>query len=130
MKSSGFELDAITLEGLVRGCGNILAGIEGKMFHGLCIKKNLIDSNVYLQTSLVDMYLKCGLLDFGLRLFEEVSERDVVLWNAMISGLAKNGKGLEAIALFRQMLQHSLTPDSVTLASILLACSLGGSLKQ
>ncbi|XVF32426.1 hypothetical protein REPUB_Repub17cG0081700 [Reevesia pubescens] len=127
MKSSGFELDAFTLEGLVRACGNILAGKEGMMFHGLCIKKNLIDSNGYLQTSFVDMYLKCGLLDFGLKLFEEVSERDVVLWSAMISGLAKNGKGLVAIALFRQMLQHSFTSNSVTLASILLACS---SLKQ
>ncbi|XVE72973.1 hypothetical protein DITRI_Ditri11bG0080700 [Diplodiscus trichospermus] len=130
MKSSGFELDAFTLEGLVQACGNILAGMEGKMLHALCIKMNLIDSNIYLQTSLVDMYLKCGLLDFGLKLFEEITERDVVLWNSIISGLAKNGEGLEAIALFRQMLQQSLTPDSATLASILLACSLEGSLKQ
>ncbi|XWS46943.1 hypothetical protein CRYUN_Cryun14cG0111500 [Craigia yunnanensis] len=130
MKSSGFELDAFTLEGLVRACGNISAGIGGKMFHGLCIKKNFIDSNVYLQTFLVDMYLKCGLLDFGLKLFEEFSERDVVLWSTMISGLAKNGKGSEVVALFRQMLQQSLIPNSFTLASIILACSLGGSLKQ
>ncbi|XWS31455.1 hypothetical protein CRYUN_Cryun23aG0077700 [Craigia yunnanensis] len=50
---------------------------------------------LFFGASLVDMYLKCGLLDFGLKLFEEVSERDMVLWNAMISGLAKNGKGLE-----------------------------------
>lgn len=129
IKSSGFELVDFTLEGLVGACGNISAGVEGKMFHGLCIKKNFIDSNVYLQTSLVDMYLKCGLLDCGLKLFEEVRERDRVLWSTMISGLAKNGKCLEVMALFRQMLQQSLTPDSFTLASILLACSLGGYLK-
>ncbi|KAK8326821.1 hypothetical protein V6Z11_A11G141000 [Gossypium hirsutum] len=131
MKRSGFEFDTFTVEGLVRACGNVLADKEGKMFHGLCIKRNFIGSSLFLQTSLIDMYLKCGLLDLGLKLFEEANERDVVSWSAMISGLAKNGKGSEAIALFRQMLQQPLlTPNSATLASILLAFSLGGSLKQ
>ncbi|KAE8692201.1 Pentatricopeptide repeat-containing protein [Hibiscus syriacus] len=130
MKESGVELDAFTVGGLVRACGNVSADKEGKMFHGLCIKKNFIGSNVYLQTSLIDMYLKCGLIDFGMKLFEDASERDVVLWSSMISGLAKNGKGLEAIALFRNMLRQPLTPNSATLNSILLACPLWGSLKQ
>ncbi|KAK8702062.1 hypothetical protein V6N13_020432 [Hibiscus sabdariffa] len=130
MKESVVELDAFTVGGLVRACGMVSADKEGKMFHGLCIKMNFIDSNVYLQTSLIDMYLKCGLIDFGMKLFQETGERDVVLWSSMISGLAKNGKGLEAIALFRQMLQQPLTPNSATLDSILLACSLRGSLKQ
>ncbi|KAK8693976.1 hypothetical protein V6N13_071542 [Hibiscus sabdariffa] len=130
MKESVVELDAFTVGGLVRACGMVSADKEGKMFHGLCIKKNFIGSNVYLQTSLIDMYLKCGLLDFGMKLFQDTGERDVILWSSMISGLAKNGKGLEAIALFRQMLQQPLTPNSATLDSILLACSLRGSLKQ
>lgn len=99
MKRSDFEFDTFTVEGLVRACGNVLADKEGKMFHGLCIKRNFIGSSLFLQTSLIYMYLKCGLLDLGLKLFEEANERDVVSWSAMISGLAKNGKGLGGYCL-------------------------------
>ncbi|KAK9281302.1 hypothetical protein L1049_004199 [Liquidambar formosana] len=130
MRRSGLELDSFTLEGLVRACGNRFAGREGKAVHGLCIKQNFIDSNICLQTSLVDMYMKCGLLDFAVKLSEEVCDKDVVLWSAMIAGFAKNGRALEAMSLFRQMLKESITPNSITFASILLACSNLGSLKQ
>ena len=130
MRRSGFELDPFVVEGLIQACGNVYAGKEGKTFHGLCIKKNFIDSNFFLQTSLVDMYMKCGFLDFALKLFEEISYRDVVVWSAIIAGFARNGRALESISMFRQMLADSVTPNSVTFASIVLACSSLGSLKQ
>ncbi|KAL7183880.1 hypothetical protein ACSBR2_026119 [Camellia fascicularis] len=86
MRTAGFELEPFTSECLVRTCGNVSAGKEGKSVHGFCIKHNFMNSNyIYLQTSLVDMYWNCGLLDFGLRLFKEVSNKDLVLWTAMVS---------------------------------------------
>ncbi|THG20433.1 hypothetical protein TEA_009292 [Camellia sinensis var. sinensis] len=131
MRTAGFELDPFTSECLVRACGNVSAGKEGKSVHGFCIKHNFMNSNnIYLQTSLVDMYLNCDLLDFGLRLFKGVSNKDVVLWTAMVAGFAKNGRAWEAISLFRQMLGESMIPNSKTLASIILACSHMGSLQQ
>ncbi|KAL6978641.1 hypothetical protein U1Q18_020308 [Sarracenia purpurea var. burkii] len=129
MRTSGFELDPFTSECLVRACGNASAAEEGKSIHGFCLKQNFINSNIYLQTSLVDMYLKCGLLNFGLSLFKEVTIKDVVLWTAMITGFAKCGRGSEAITLFRQMLGESIIPNLITLTSILLACSYMGSLQ-
>ncbi|XP_028080879.1 pentatricopeptide repeat-containing protein At1g06140, mitochondrial-like [Camellia sinensis] len=85
MRTDGFELEPFTSECLVRACGNVSAGKEGKSVHGFCIKHNFMNSNyIYLQTLLVDMYLNCGLLDFGLRLFKEVSNKDVVLWTAIV----------------------------------------------
>lgn len=130
MRRDGCEVDPFVVEDLIQACGSVYAGKEGKTFHGLCIKNNFLASNFFLQTSLLDMYMKCGLLDFALKLFGEISHRDVVVWSAIISGFSRNGRALESISMFRQMLADSVTPNSVTFASIVLACSSLGSLKQ
>ncbi|XP_052180029.1 pentatricopeptide repeat-containing protein At1g06140, mitochondrial [Diospyros lotus] len=130
MRTSGFQLDPFTSECLVRACGYISACKEGKSVHAFCIKQNFTNSNIYLLTCLLDMYLKLGLLDAGLKLFKEVPRKDVVLWTTLISGLAKNGRAWEAVNLFRQMLRDSIVPNRITLASIVLACSHTGSLQQ
>ncbi|KAF5727028.1 pentatricopeptide repeat-containing protein [Tripterygium wilfordii] len=130
MRSSGLMLDALTLEGLVRASGNVSAVGEGEAFHGLGIKMDLTNSNAFLHTSLIDMYMKCGLVDLAVKLFEEVDDKDVVLWTSMILGFSKNGKAVEALALFHKMLRESISLNAFTLASILIACSSLGSLNQ
>ncbi|CAL5343941.1 unnamed protein product [Camellia sinensis] len=85
-RTASFELEPFTSECLVRACVNVSAGKEGKSVHGFCIKHNFMNSNyIYLQTSLVDMYLNCGLLDFRLKLFKAIAIKDLVLWTAMVS---------------------------------------------
>lgn len=130
MIGSGFELDAFTSESVIRACGNVFAGREGKACHGFCIKRNFINSSMCLQTSIVNTYIKCGLFHLAVKLFEEIPNKDVVLWTAMVTGYAKNGRGWEAIDMFRRMLDESMVPNSVTLASVILACSQMGSLRQ
>ncbi|KAF8401852.1 hypothetical protein HHK36_012799 [Tetracentron sinense] len=130
MRNSGFELDPFSAEGLIRACGNVCADREGNAFHGYCMKRNFMASNCCLQTSLVDMYTKCSLLECALKLFEEIPDKDVVLWSAMVTGFAKNGKAWEAISLFRQMVDESIMPNAITFASVLLACSDMGALQQ
>lgn len=45
------------------------------------------------------MYFKCGSLD-GIQVFDEMVERDIVTWNALLTGCAQNGLGKEAISYF------------------------------
>ncbi|XP_061353997.1 pentatricopeptide repeat-containing protein At1g06140, mitochondrial [Gastrolobium bilobum] len=126
----GFRWDAFTVEGLVRACANVLAGREGKASHGVCIKNNLF-VNICLLTSVIDMYMKCGFIHYAFRLFEEANDnKDVVLWSAVINGCAKKGRFLEALSVFKRMLENSITPNPVTFAGVILACSGVGSLKQ
>ncbi|KAF7841034.1 pentatricopeptide repeat-containing protein [Senna tora] len=125
----GLQRNAFTMEGLVRAYANVLACREGKAAHGLCIKNNLL-VNVCLQTSVVYMYMKCGFLRYAVRVFEEANDKDEVLWTAVIDGYAQNGRFLEGVSLFRKMLGSSVTPNPVTLACVLLACSGVGSLNQ
>jgi pentatricopeptide repeat protein len=55
---------------------------------------------------------------------------NVILWNAMISGYSKNGLA-RAVHLFKRMtmVARSMTPDSVTLLSAILACAQLGSIE-
>lgn len=69
------------------------------------------------------MYAKCGSLEDGNLVFRRMPTRDIVSWNAMISGLSQNGEGLKALELFEEMRQGPTKPDYVTFVNILSACS-------
>ncbi|XP_019455083.1 PREDICTED: pentatricopeptide repeat-containing protein At1g06140, mitochondrial-like [Lupinus angustifolius] len=126
----GFRWDSFTMEGLVRACANVSAGREGKASHGVCVKNNLL-VNFCLLTSVIDMYMKCGIIHYAMRLFEEASDsKDVVLWSAVINGCAKTGRFLEAMSVFKRMMENSIMPNPVTFSSVILACSGVGSLMK
>ncbi|KAL2254589.1 UNVERIFIED_CONTAM: Pentatricopeptide repeat-containing protein, chloroplastic [Sesamum indicum] len=92
--------------------------------------KGVLSSNVNLATALINMYSKCGSLDEARKVFDQISEKDVVSFNAMIIGLAVNGKGEEALTLFSKMLELRLWPDAGTLLGALCACSHSGLLDK
>ncbi|KAJ7570972.1 hypothetical protein O6H91_01G143000 [Diphasiastrum complanatum] len=52
-------------------------------------------------------------------LFDNISERNVVSWNAMIAGYAHNGLAQEALVLFEQMQREGMKPTEVTYISVL-----------
>lgn len=93
-------------------------------------QKGVLSSNVNLATALIDMYSKCGDLDGARKVFEQMRRKDVVSFNAMIIGLAVNGKGEEAVRLYYQMQELRLCPDSGTLLGVLCACSHSGLLDK
>ncbi|KAL9855496.1 Pentatricopeptide repeat-containing protein mitochondrial [Arabidopsis thaliana] len=130
MRDTGLALDALTLICLVKACGNVFAGKVGKCVHGVSIRRSFIDQSDYLQASIIDMYVKCRLLDNARKLFETSVDRNVVMWTTLISGFAKCERAVEAFDLFRQMLRESILPNQCTLAAILVSCSSLGSLRH
>ncbi|CAN6821932.1 unnamed protein product, partial [Brassica oleracea] len=121
---AGLGVDnALTLICLVKACGNVFAGKEGKSVHGLSIRRGFIDRSCYLQASVVDMYVKCRLLDNAREMFETSVDKNVVMWTTLVSGFAKCERAVEAFDLFRQMLRESVLPNQCTLAALLVSCS-------
>ncbi|KAH9671779.1 pentatricopeptide repeat-containing protein [Citrus sinensis] len=55
--------------------------------------------------------------------FDEMPQRNVVSWTAMIAGCSQNGQENDAIELYIQMLQSGVMPDQFTFGSIIRACS-------
>nr|XP_023920532.1 pentatricopeptide repeat-containing protein At1g26900, mitochondrial [Quercus suber] len=105
-------------------CGNLLGA---KSLHGHCIKVGFC-SYLNVVTAMIDMYAKAGNVELGRRVFDEVAEKDVVLWNCLIDKYARNGMVENAVALLRQMKLQQVKPNSSTLAGLLSVCAASGAI--
>jgi pentatricopeptide repeat protein len=59
------------------------------------------------------------------KVFDEMSHRDLVSWNAMMVGFLENKLYGHAIGVFREVVHHdSLDHDQVTFSSVWSACNV------
>ncbi|KAG9143477.1 hypothetical protein Leryth_016484 [Lithospermum erythrorhizon] len=121
--------DQWTLVSALSACAHLGAMDLGRWIH-VYIKKNRVQLNCHLTTSLIDMYAKCGDIEKALEVFHSVDKRDVYVWSAMIAGLAMYGRGRDAIALFFKMNGAKVRPNAVTFTNLLSACSHSGLVEE
>ncbi|KAJ4963853.1 hypothetical protein NE237_023792 [Protea cynaroides] len=75
------------------------------------------------KTSVINSYCERYMLNEARQLFDEIPERDVVAWTAMITGYTSCGRHHQAWMLFRNMTrEESVEPNSFTISSVLKAC--------
>jgi pentatricopeptide repeat protein len=86
--------------------------------------------HVFVGTSLIDMYTKCGSIEDAQRVFNRMATWNVVSWNAMILGLVKCGQAHRALGLSWQLQHEGVQPDSVTFVGKLNACATLGALEE
>ncbi|OVA16724.1 Pentatricopeptide repeat [Macleaya cordata] len=75
-----------------------------------------------LTTQLIISYCKKGLLKEARKLFDEMLERDVVSWTAMISGYTSCYRYNQAWMVFCVMKREGIEPNEFTISSVLKAC--------
>ncbi|XP_047336131.1 pentatricopeptide repeat-containing protein At3g12770-like [Impatiens glandulifera] len=121
--------DHVTLVSVLRAYADLEDLENGKSLHGFVIKTGF-EFELDLKIGLTAMYAKCGQVMTAKSLFDQVELPNVILWNAMISGFAKNSYPEEAMKYFKRMIITSTIPDSITVRSAILACSQMGSLEQ
>ncbi|KAG7656607.1 Pentatricopeptide repeat [Arabidopsis suecica] len=99
---------------------------HGADVHSLVIKLGF-DLDTAVATSLMEMYFKTGSVDLAMGVFAKTDGKDLIFWNTVIMGLARNSRAVESLAIFNQLLMNqSLKPDRVTLMGILVACCYAG----
>jgi pentatricopeptide repeat protein len=118
MRELGVGLNVYTFSNVIKSFAGASALWQGLKTHALMIKNGFIDSSI-LRTSLIDMYFKCGKIKLARLVFEEIGERDVVVWGAMIAGFAHNRLQREALEYVRRMVEEGIRPNSVILTTIL-----------
>lgn len=102
---------------------------QGMKVHGRTIRAGF-DWDIFIGTSLIDMYAKCGRLHDAVSLFYQIPRISSVPWNALISSLGIHGHGEKAVELFGEMLDFEVKPDHVTFVSLLSACSHSGLVEE
>ncbi|KAF5201670.1 Pentatricopeptide repeat-containing protein [Thalictrum thalictroides] len=91
MLCRGVCVDKFTFSLVLKACSRLSLSKEGLQVQSLIQKRDL-RLNVFLQNSLINLYLNCGCLEYAQLMFDRMLERDVVSWNLMINGYAKNGR--------------------------------------
>ncbi|KAL5724585.1 hypothetical protein ACHQM5_007825 [Ranunculus cassubicifolius] len=117
--------DALILVSVLGACAIQAALQPGKQIHTY-IQRMGIELEDKLASSLVDMYAKCGEINYAENMFRQAHCRDRVMYNAMMAGYAHNGYEQEAIGLFEEMLENKIKPDVVTFIALLSACRHAG----
>ncbi|ERM98981.1 hypothetical protein AMTR_s01748p00005760, partial [Amborella trichopoda] len=119
--------DSFTLVRALCACSRLGDAKAGEWVHR-CINETSMGTNVYVNTSLVDMYVKCGCMEKARKVFDEMPERDIVSWSAIIGGYAQDGQPTEALKIYFEMEEANLKPDCFTMVGVLSACARLGAL--
>lgn len=119
MRELGVEMNVYTYSCLIKSFAGAGALHQGMKVHGLLVKNGFGDGSVIVQTSLIDFYFKCRKIRLARQVFDEVRDRDVVVWGAMIAGFAHNRLYKEAVEYLRWMVSEGVQPNSVILTSVL-----------
>ncbi|KAL5101397.1 hypothetical protein RYX36_005724 [Vicia faba] len=124
MMEKGFLPDNFVVPNGLKACGALRWGGFGKGIHGYVVKMNKdFDGCVYVATSLVDMYGKCGFLEDAEKVFDDMPQKNVIAWNSMIGVFAQNGMNMEAVRLFKKMRFQGDELTEVTLSGFFSACA-------
>ncbi|WOL12016.1 pentatricopeptide repeat-containing protein [Canna indica] len=123
MRSTGLKANQYTYGSALRACTSVGCISSGQQIHG-CIAKSRFQDDLFVQSALVDMHLKCGSVDDAWHLFRKMEKRDVVAWNSIVGGCAVRGLGDGAFGVFCSMIKDGVQPDHFTYASVLRACGV------
>ncbi|XP_027355390.1 pentatricopeptide repeat-containing protein At3g09040, mitochondrial [Abrus precatorius] len=126
MRDNNILPDQATFVTILRACALLSSLQDGKEIHSLVFHTGF-DLDELTSSALVDMYAKCGDVKSAVQVFEELAiKKEVISWNSMIVGFAKNGYAESAMKVFYELTQSCVTPDDVTFLGVLTACSHAG----
>ncbi|KAH7405542.1 hypothetical protein KP509_15G074900 [Ceratopteris richardii] len=106
----------------MKSCGSICDKTRACNLYIDIIKRGL-EKVPSIANALIDMHVKCCLVEVAQSIFDGLTARDVVSWNALIAGYVHHGPIENAIKCFEQMELQGVAPNAVTLVSIMKACS-------
>ncbi|OVA05808.1 Pentatricopeptide repeat [Macleaya cordata] len=119
--------NSFTLAFVLKACAIISASQEGRQIHSHVLRTGF-NSSPFVQTAMVNLYAKCEEIGLARKMFDEIPERNLVTWSTIISGYARIGLVNEALSLFREMQMAGISPDEVTMVSVITACASTGAL--
>ncbi|XP_058076350.1 pentatricopeptide repeat-containing protein At3g12770-like [Magnolia sinica] len=124
--NNGHKPDNFTFPYILKASSQLPHPTIGLSIHSHAIKTGF-HTDLFVGNSLILFYARFGYLDIMHRLFDEIPQKNIVTWTAIISAYSQNGQFSYAIELFHGMLVADVRPNSFTMAVILggLCCNQG-----
>uniref|UniRef100_A0ACD5VBV0 Uncharacterized protein n=1 Tax=Avena sativa TaxID=4498 RepID=A0ACD5VBV0_AVESA len=115
--------NASTFPSLAKSCAALRLPRLGRSLHAQALLVGAA-SDVFIRTSLLDMYAKCACLPDARRLFDEMPSRTLVSWNCMVAAYSKSSRLEEAVVMFNTMRGLGIRPSGGTLVGVLSGCAM------
>uniref|UniRef100_A0ACD5YH91 Uncharacterized protein n=1 Tax=Avena sativa TaxID=4498 RepID=A0ACD5YH91_AVESA len=120
MSLSGCKPNEVTFSTMLRLSGAKENDSLGLQILGLSYCHGYSD-NVLVANAVINMLCRCGLLDCAHGFFSDLSFKNTVTWNEMISGYGLYSRSDSALRLFRNMVCCGERPDEFTYSAVLSA---------
>ncbi|CAD5322135.1 putative pentatricopeptide repeat-containing protein [Arabidopsis thaliana] len=121
MLRKGYSPDYFTFPYVLKACSGLRDIQFGSCVHGFVVKTGF-EVNMYVSTCLLHMYMCCGEVNYGLRVFEDIPQWNVVAWGSLISGFVNNNRFSDAIEAFREMQSNGVKANETIMVDLLVAC--------
>ncbi|XP_027346576.1 pentatricopeptide repeat-containing protein DOT4, chloroplastic [Abrus precatorius] len=128
-RSQSFELELNAYCSVLQLCAELKSLEDGKRVHSIITSNGMTTGGV-LGAKLVFMYVNCGDLVEGRRIFDGILNDKVFLWNLIMSEYAKTGNYRESVSLFKKMQKLGVRGDSYTFTCILKCFAALGKVKE
>ncbi|XP_031389308.1 pentatricopeptide repeat-containing protein At4g39952, mitochondrial [Punica granatum] len=130
MRSADCLPNHFTLPMVASACGEAGWPNFGMCVHGLASKCGLLGCSSAVGSSLVYMYSKSGEIGDACKIFDEMPDRDVVAWTAVLVGCLQNGEEEKGLEFLCEMLSCDVRPNSRTMEGAFQACGNMGALLE
>ncbi|KAK3226944.1 hypothetical protein Dsin_006806 [Dipteronia sinensis] len=120
--------DQYTFPLVIKACSSELNLRQGKSIHGFVFKSG-VDDAVFVSTSLVDLYGKCKEVGSARKVFDEMSERNVVTWTAMVVGYLNVGDLVQGKKVFDLMPERNVVSWNALISGLVKIGDLNGARK-
>ncbi|RWR89563.1 pentatricopeptide repeat-containing protein, mitochondrial-like protein [Cinnamomum micranthum f. kanehirae] len=128
-REGSIEQDEYALSNALKASAALKSLRTGRRIHARVVRLGFCQFTI-LMTALTDLYIKCSSLLEARKLFDEMSERDVVTWTSMVVGYVRHERHEESLSLFRHMIISGISPNGYSFSGALSACAGLGYLKQ
>lgn len=129
MELEGVKPDSSTFTIALKACTSLLDLRMGENIRRRAVECGY-ENDVFVGSSVLNLYAKCGKMDDAMVVFEKMRRRDVVCWTTMITGFAQCGRMSEAICVYRRMRNEGLEGDKVVMLGLIQACANIGDVRM
>lgn len=112
------DANRATYSSSLLACAGSLAAREGQQIHGLVVKTGF-DTDLHVESELMDVYSKCGLMEDALRVLRSCQDPDEVFLTVILGGFAQNGLEEKAFKLFAEMVSAGIVIDTNMVSAVL-----------
>ena len=126
MQTDGVFPNSVTLICCLKACSVIGAIDKGRELHAEAARTEMLRSELVVGNAVVDMYAKCGFSVKAEEVFHELPMKDVISWNALITGYAQLGEIESVLSIIERMEREGERPNFVTFLCLLTACNHAG----